>query len=54
MAQVPSRQTGTNMINMGPGGFPMGWNGNTMNPFMGNGMFTFPNPMGMCILNRTK
>ncbi|KAJ5142377.1 hypothetical protein N7526_003372 [Penicillium atrosanguineum] len=46
-AQDPAQQTGTNMMNMGPGGFPMGWNGNPMNSFMGNGMFNFPNPMGM-------
>ncbi|KAJ6114006.1 hypothetical protein N7523_007323 [Penicillium sp. IBT 18751x] len=46
-AQDPVQQTGTNMMNMGPGGFPMGWNGNPMNPFMGNGMFNFPNPMGI-------
>ncbi|KAJ5179942.1 hypothetical protein N7492_003152 [Penicillium capsulatum] len=40
------------MNSMGPGGFlGMGWNGNAnfnmMNPFMGNPMFNFPNPMGM-------
>ncbi|OGE50046.1 hypothetical protein PENARI_c018G07042 [Penicillium arizonense] len=28
------------------GGFPMGWNGNGMNPYMA-GMFNFPNTMGM-------
>ncbi|KAJ5160915.1 uncharacterized protein N7482_007919 [Penicillium canariense] len=48
----PSHQPGSNMINMGPGGFPgTGWNGNNnfnaMNPFMGNSMFNFPNAMGM-------
>lgn len=48
--QDPPQQTGTNMMNMAPGGFPMGWNGNPMNPFIGNGMFNFPNPMGMCKL----
>ncbi|KAJ5613359.1 hypothetical protein N7510_006553 [Penicillium lagena] len=38
--------------NMGSGGFPgMGWNGSAnfgaMNPYMANGMFNFPNAMGM-------
>ncbi|CAG7920208.1 unnamed protein product [Penicillium olsonii] len=32
-------------LNMG-GNYPMGWNGNTMNPYMA-GMFNFPNTMGM-------
>lgn len=41
-----------NTTSIGPGGFPaMGWNSNTnfngMNPYMGNSMFNFPNPMGM-------
>ncbi|CAL5868034.1 uncharacterized protein PFLUO_LOCUS2257 [Penicillium psychrofluorescens] len=38
--------------NMGSGGFPgMGWHGSAnfgaMNPYMANGMFNFPNAMGM-------
>jgi len=44
--QEPFQQVATNMMNMGPGGFPIGWNGTPMNPFMGNGMFNFSNPMG--------
>ncbi|KAJ5585595.1 uncharacterized protein N7459_005395 [Penicillium hispanicum] len=50
--QDTSQQAELTTMNMGPGGFPgMGWNGTgnfgVMNPFMGNSMFNFPNPMGM-------
>lgn len=44
---APNSGTWANMMNIGSGGFPMGWNGNPMNSFMGNGMFNFPNQMGM-------
>ncbi|CAG8937832.1 unnamed protein product [Penicillium salamii] len=42
---VPEDSNSTITPNMG-GNFPMGWNGNAMNPYMA-GMFNFPNTMGM-------
>lgn len=43
-------QAETPAMNMNGGFSGMGWNGNGnfngMNPFMGNPMFNFPNPMG--------
>lgn len=35
------------------GGFPMGWNGNGMNPYMA-GMFNFPNTMGESRFGRSR
>jgi hypothetical protein len=44
---APQDAPNSNSAAMTPnmGGFPMGWNGNGMNPYMA-GMFNFPNTMG--------